>query len=452
MARVIVTGQDSDSSLSAFEKYQVYNGLDCVITHEVHGVLAARAEGLPNVQRTYKFQIAQQAPALCMALRGVAVNPARRLAGIEELQQEVAEKSLALDASLSWPAVELETGECPARPGKKHRWPRGVADADPEKACQDCKASRHRHKPFNAKSDDDCRALLYDLLGAKPQKNKKGILSTDKEVLDRLARMYSGKEIGRVVDAIRAIRKVDKARSMLATGISADNRFRSSFNVGMTDTFRWSSSKNVYRLGGNLQNIPEGLRYVFEADPGMEIFYADLKQAESYTIAHLADDQAYIDAHELGDTHTHVARLMWPELPWNGDIFKDKEIASSLYPAWDREPGHDYRFQAKRIQHGSNLGMTPIGVARDAHIPIRVAGEAQERYFGAFPGIRRWQDGVRATIKTGGFLVNPFGARRQFFDRPWDPSTHRKGFAFLPQSTVCFVIGLGLGVGIGTQL
>jgi len=112
---------------------------------------------------------------------------------------------------------------------------------------------------------------------------------------------------------------------------------------------------------------------MFIADPGKVLCYADLKQAESLTVAYLAGDEAYIEAHKSGDTHTFVARMIWPDLPWTGDIWKDKAWAKEHMPEWDPADGHDFRFQSKRIQHGGNYGMSPYGVARVAHIPVAEA-------------------------------------------------------------------------------
>jgi hypothetical protein len=40
--------------------------------------------------------------------------------------------------------------------------------------------------------------------------------------------------------------------------LDPDGRMRCSFNPAGTETFRWSSSKNAYRRGANLQNLPKG--------------------------------------------------------------------------------------------------------------------------------------------------------------------------------------------------
>jgi DNA polymerase I-like protein with 3'-5' exonuclease and polymerase domains len=216
----------------------------------------------------------------------------------------------------------------------------------------------------------------------------------------------------------------------------------------VTSTHRWSSNQDAFGRGGNAQNITEAHRYIFEADPGYEIVYADLKQAESNVIAHVAGDQEYINAHLIGDTHTYVCRLVWSEgingQHWTGDIGQDKKIATSARPPWDDKEGHDYRFQSKAVQHGSNLGLTAFGLAIQKRIPVEVARDSQRRYFEAFPGIRQYQQMIRQLVQDQQPIVTPFGMKFLLFGRPWDEHTYKAGLAVIPQATVGHIISIGL--------
>jgi DNA polymerase-1 len=135
---------------------------------------------------------------------------------------------------------------------------------------------------------------------------------------------------------------------------------------------------------------------------------------------------------------------LWPNLPWTGDIKADKAIAAGNYPEWDPVPGHDYRFQSKRIQHGSNYGLSPYGISMIAHIPVKAAREAQDRYFETFPEIRDWQNWTKERVLAGLPLVNPVGRTVRLFGRPDDGHTYKQGLAFPPQSGVGDVLNLGL--------
>jgi DNA polymerase I-like protein with 3'-5' exonuclease and polymerase domains len=190
-----------------------------------------------------------------------------------------------------------------------------------------------------------------------------------------------------------------------------------------------------------MQNITERHRNIFVADPGMELAYLDYKQGESNIVSHLSGDEGYIDAHLTGDVHTYATRLIWPDLPWTGDLAADKKIAK-VNPDWDTAPGHDYRFQAKRIQHGGNYGLSPFGIAIIAHIPVSAAKTAYYAYHAAFPDIKNWQGHVEALVAAGEPLVNPLGIKVRLYGRPWDGRTVKQGLAFLPQSALAHIINI----------
>ena len=63
-----------------------YNGIDCLITHEIYTKLAAQLESAPaSVRDTYIFALQKQAPIMEMELRGIAISPFKRERLIREL-------------------------------------------------------------------------------------------------------------------------------------------------------------------------------------------------------------------------------------------------------------------------------------------------------------------------------------------------------------------------------
>lgn len=423
-------------------KAWAYCALDATGTREIADNLLPRLT--PAQLRTYNFEKAQQGPAVAMMLRGVAVDTQKRAAMINQLKREQVKdlRNLQKLPGIAgvWNKMEKDTGSCPAELGKKHNWhPRG---GDPkEQTCKRCGAPRLKLAPFNPGSSAQKKHLFYTLHKVKPMKNKTGEISTDDDVLDRIGKKHP--ELAHITDAIRDLQDKNKQLQTLNGKLTPDNRYPSTFNVGTAWTGRFSSSKNPFGLGGNLQNITERLRVSFIADPGYLLGYADLKQAESNAVAHLAGDQVYIDAHKSGDVHTFVTRLVWPNMPWTGDLKKDKKIAKQL-PEWDNVEGHDYRFQAKRIQHGSNFGLTPQGISMIAKIPLNEARSAQMNYFKEFPFIRQWQNKEAADIRAHKPLVNMLGREIVLFGRPNDPHTLKQGYAFKPQSTVADLLNLAM--------
>lgn len=421
-------------------RHWAYNALDTTGTLEIAENLQAELTG--PYARTYAFERALQAPAMSMMLRGVRVDTYRRDAMVKELRQEFKKDDKAIQALVhwKWDGTETDTGFCPADLGKHHKWPRGVPDS-PDKRCQKCGAPRIKPAPFNAASPDQTFHLIYDLHNITPVTNKQGKESTDDDVLKRVAKAHP--EVKPITDAILSIRDKKKQLGSLLARLTGDNRYPSSFNVGAAWTGRFSSSKNPFGLGGNLQNVAPRHRRVFLSDPGYDIGYADYMQGESNLVAHLSGDEKYIEAHRLGDVHTYVTRYVWPELPWTGDLAKDKKIAKQN-PPWDQAEGHDYRFQCKRIQHGSNYGLTPFGISMIAQIPKKQAAKAYENYMSEFDSIPAWQSWVRGQVQDKQPLVNPLGRTVTLFGRPWDKHTWRQALAFLPQSALADIDDIAL--------
>lgn len=444
-------------------QFAAYAVLDATGTREVYDVLRPRLD--PDQERIYRWNFAQQSPALTMALRGVKVDVAKREEAKRELERRL---KLACDAVATdplvqrhWDGRERETGFCPkgkpTKTGKqqRHKWPKGISDD--LAACERCKTARLKQKPFEPTSNPQIMHLLYDLIRVPVVHNKEGRPTCDDDALlfierneymvdlntDGFRRRKRVEGLKELIGKFKEVRDCVKQMGFLNARLSSRNRFHSSFNVAAPWTGRWSSSKNPYREGGNLQNIGEQHRNIFVPDPGQKMFYADLKTAESLLVAYKSGDLGYIEAHK-GDVHTYVCREVWPHLPWTGDIKADKKIAQAHNPPWDDVPGHDYRFQSKRVQHGSNYGLTPAGMAIIAKIPQSAAREAQASYFKAFPMIREWQLWTKARIEQNLPLYNALRRVVRLTGRPWDGHTHKQGYSFDAQSGVGDILNTGL--------
>lgn len=444
--------------LTGEERFMCYGALDAAGTLEIFEVLQERLD--EGTRKVYDWGRAQQSPAVCMTQRGVLVDAMARDKTVAQLGQELAETIRQIQThpviAEVWDGTELETGFCSVartpkltksgRPSKA----KGADRTDPQRhkwggepiVCERCGTSRHKAKLFEPSSSHQVKRLLYELLKCPVQRDKDGIITAGDDALETIARKRP--KFADIVALIQTTRDLGKQIGFLNGKLSPASRYHSSFNVGAAWTGRWSSSKDPFGQGGNMQNITERHRHIFKADPGMTMFYADLKTAESLLVAYMSGDEGYIEAHK-GDVHTYVCRLVWPDVvPWTGDIKADKKLATSLCPPWDNVPGHDYRYQSKAVQHGSNYGLTAFGMAIMRHIPVKAAAHAQGQYFRAFPGIREWQHYTRSRIESGLPLYNPLGRVIRLFGRPWDEHTAKQGFAFGPQSGVADVLDAAL--------
>lgn len=406
-----------DTPLPAAETYQVYNGLDSCVTHEIFGTLhnIYGREGVPQQwKRIYDFERALQAPYLSIMRRGFAVDRIGRQLAATELHRRI-------------DVIQ----------GRLNQFGQALG-----------------LKGVNPRSPKQLQSLFYQSLHLPEvwisQKGERK-LSTNREALEKLQVYMHAQPF---VNAILAIRDLAKQLEVFETEIDSDGRFRASYNIAGTETGRPSSSSNAFGTGRNAQNIAPGLRHVFVADPGYRLCVIDLEQVEArdvgFFIGCLFGDWKFLDNCESGDLHTNNAKLIWPGLPWTGDRKADREVADRLFY---RE--FSYRDMAKRGGHLSNYSGTAWTAARSLKVPLAIMEEFQARYCRggwvagqpvepAFPGIARWWQWIAEQVQTTHQILTPFGRLRTFFGRPNDDTTIREAIADLPQSTTADRMNLGL--------
>jgi DNA polymerase I-like protein with 3'-5' exonuclease and polymerase domains len=376
------------------ERDWVYNGLDCVVTHEVLQAILPQLDS--STEKTYAFSRNLQGPALEMRLRGILVDQHRKSQVIDEFYDHLDQLEQQLD-QIVLDGVGLHT--------------------------------------FSWRSNADLQNLFYNHLQI-PVIRKKGRPTCERAALERMESYLVARPI---VAHLMAMRDIDGKIKMLKTGIDPDGRMRTSYNIAGTSTGRFSSSFSEFGTGGNLQNIEESLRSVFISDPGWKFAKFDAKSGESYCVGaiegNLFNDWRYFEAVESGDIHTAVARICWPNLPWTNDLRRDKEVAESPYYRH-----YTYRFMCKKLGHGSNYGGQPKTLAGQAKLPETVVRDFQPKYFSAFPSHIRWHGWVEQQLKSVGNLTTLTGRKRWFFGRRGDPSTFREAVAYDPQGSLADIV------------
>jgi DNA polymerase I-like protein with 3'-5' exonuclease and polymerase domains len=390
----------------------VYNGLDSCITMEVFEEVSTLYNQPPDI---YSFSRALQAPVLEMMMRGFRVDEYERQAAIRDIRQliETLNRQLQVMAYTVW------------------------------------------DQELNPRSPKQLLSFFYGKMKL-PEiwSSQKGIrkLSMNMETLEKLEVYLHARPI---IAHILRIRELAKMLSVLETEIDSDNRMRTSYNIGGTESGRFSSSANAFGTGTNLQNLRQdpdwkkedgrykiSLRKIFIADPGYKICGIDLEQAESrevgYLLGTLFDDWTYLDACEAGDLHTKTCQLIWDNLGWTSDPKADRKIADqNFYRQFS------YRDMSKRGGHGSNYLGTPFTMARHLKVPTRLMENFQSAYFRAYP-VPRWHTWTAGQIQTIQQLTTPFGRRRHFFGRPNDDTTLREAVAYVPQSATADRMNLAL--------
>jgi DNA polymerase-1 len=247
---------------------------------------------------------------------------------------------------------------------------------------------------FNINSPKQLSVILFDRLQMPTAKRtgKTRVASTAVEVLEELALTH---ELPRLILEWRALQKlkgtyIDALPQLVHKGTT---RVHTSFNQAVAATGRLSSSDP------NLQNIPirtdlgREIRRAFIADPGSVLISADYSQIELRVLAHLAGEEALIDAFRRGeDIHDRTALKVFGA---NSGLDK-----------------HELRRRAKIINYALLYGKTAFTLARDIGVTPPVAQEFIDAYFGGFPRVRTFIDATIEKARSTGFVETMFGRRR----------------------------------------
>lgn len=181
-----------------------------------------------------------------------------------------------------------------------------------EKRLQDIKGD-HLSAGVDIDKNRQVSDLIYDEWGVECQHfTPKGAPSVARAALEELEGAHAG------VDSILEYRRLQKAVSTyyrpLLDCVGDDGRIHSAFSSTRTVTGRLSSSNP------NLMNIPRGdtlvgVRDVFVAEPGLELWEYDLQQAELRVASHFCQEHGMMNAILEGrDLHDETAaRVFGPQ-------------------------------------------------------------------------------------------------------------------------------------------
>ena len=297
--------------------------------------------------------------------------------------------------------------------------------------------------PVNIKSPKQMQELFYVSLGQRPIFNRKsGGITCDDEALGKLRDREP--LLGPLVARIQELRSLGVFLSTFVNApVDLDGRMRCSFNIGGTETYRFSSSTNAFGSGLNLQNIPKGgdlgddglelpnVRSLFVPDPGCTFFDIDLASADLRIVVWESDEpEMKAMLREGADPYTEIAK----------EFYHDPKITKK-----------DPRRQTfKSFAHGTNYLGSAKGLAERLGLPVHQAEQTQAWYFGRFPRIKKWQDDLKDQVVKRRMVQNVFGYRCHFFDRI-EGTIFNQAAAWIPQSTVACLINRAY-VAIDAQL
>ena len=253
-------------------------------------------------------------------------------------------------------------------------------------------------RTFNLNSTQQLSDVLFGTLRLSPpdkgRKTTSGHFSTAAGVLDGLSGQHP------VVDMILEYRELSKLKSTYVDALPKqihpeDGRVHTSFSQTTAITGRLSSSDP------NLQNIPtrtdlgRRVRRGFIADPGNVLVSLDYSQIELRIVAHMAGDEAMLNAFRAGqDIHATTA--------------------AAIYGVPLESVTREMRRHSKAINFGLIYGMSAFGLTRSTELTLAESQDFVEAYFKQFPGVKKYLDGIRKEAARTGYVETLLGRRRYF--------------------------------------
>ena len=244
---------------------------------------------------------------------------------------------------------------------------------------------------FNINSPKQLGVLLFETLGLPHGKKTKSGYSTNADVLESL------KDKHPIIPAIMDYRMLTKLRSTYAEGllkvVSRDGRIRTTFQNMVTATGRLSSTEP------NLQNIPvrtelgAEIRKMFVPREGWVLVDADYSQIELRVLAHIAKDEAMIQAFLSGqDFHTLTAATVFGVDPG--------EVTPLM------------RRSAKAVNFGIVYGISDFSLAGDIGVSRKEARAYIDGYLDHYRGVKEYMTRVVEDGREKGYVETEYGRKR----------------------------------------
>lgn len=246
---------------------------------------------------------------------------------------------------------------------------------------------------FNINSPKQLSAIMFEKLKLPVIKRTKTGISTDEDVLTKLAAKHP------LPEKLLEYRELSKLKSTYVDNLPelinpATGKVHTSFNQTVTATGRLSSS------GPNLQNIPikteEGrkIRKAFiPSDKKNILLSADYSQIELRVLAHFSEDENLIKAFKEGlDIHSFTAGLVFG--------VKENDVTSEM------------RNMAKTVNFGIIYGMSPYGLSQGLNIEVDKAKEFIDAYFERYPYVKQFMEGLLEDAREKGYVTTILGRRR----------------------------------------
>lgn len=253
---------------------------------------------------------------------------------------------------------------------------------------------RLAQQDFNIDSPMQLSHVLFDVWGLPTKglkKTRRGYYSTNAQTLASLS--MADERVQLILDYRERMKIKNTYLDALVHDIRSDGRIHSTFNQTIAATGRLSSSDP------NLQNIPtrsslgHRVRKAFVLPENHLFLACDYSQIELRLLAHLSKDEHLIHAFQSGaDFHAATAARIFHVSP--------DEVTPAL------------RSRAKAVNFGIVYGQQAFGLATSLKISRKEAQEMIDRYFEAYPGVRKFLDESVQFARGHSYVPTMYGRKR----------------------------------------
>lgn len=295
--------------------------------------------------------------------------------------------------------------------------------------------SEQLETPVNLGSPVQFAILLYDVLKA-PIIDKKTPRSTSEEIIEAIYDK-THLELCRLLIERRACTKIlssyiDNIPPLLE--LWKDGRIRVGFNQCGTDTGRFTSGGKIKFLkdghkeeisGINLQTIPshnKEIRMLYCGDSGKIIVGGDYSAQEPRLTSHMSQDENMLNAYLEGkDLYSEIASLSF-DVPYvdclefypEGTVIEvDGQKVVCGKKTHKNKLGTERRTQAKSVLLGLEYGRGATSIGEQLQKSREEAQEIINKFFKAFPKVKKWIDDTHESVKKLGYVEDWYGRRRR---------------------------------------
>jgi uracil-DNA glycosylase len=221
-------GKDWDGTSGTLEQHLGYNAEDCLRTFEIATTLRSLIVQF-GLAEQWEWTLKKRDLALRMMERAILIDGKRR--------DQMAFELMNTYGNLARDLIRIIPQEWIGPPGKR------VGSKEPV---------------YWYESNTQLKYVFQDFLGIKiPNNRKTGNASLGKEALNELAPKHP--QWAKLFALLGDLRSVGVFIShFIRAPLEPNGRMRCSFNPAGTETLRWSSSKNAFGRGANLQNLSKG--------------------------------------------------------------------------------------------------------------------------------------------------------------------------------------------------